>query len=110
MGFLRQPILRICRRKAATGDVGVSQLRFAANTTHNLRMRCGDYSFIWQAPDWPHWRYDLAGLAVPLAQVSQAQGRLLGRLADVGLGLRDEARSEERRVGKECRSRWSPYH
>ena len=21
-----------------------------------------------------------------------------------------EARSEERRVGKECRSRWSPYH
>src|SRR2546427_3672744 len=23
---------------------------------------------------------------------------------------RDLARSEERRVGKECRSRWSPYH
>ena len=23
---------------------------------------------------------------------------------------RDEQRSEERRVGKECRSRWSPYH
>ena len=23
---------------------------------------------------------------------------------------RDEERSEERRVGKECRSRWSPYH
>ena len=22
----------------------------------------------------------------------------------------DHARSEERRVGKECRSRWSPYH
>src|SRR3712207_9589886 len=22
----------------------------------------------------------------------------------------DEGRSEERRVGKECRSRWSPYH
>ena len=21
-----------------------------------------------------------------------------------------ESRSEERRVGKECRSRWSPYH
>ena len=36
---------------------------------------------------------------------------------DAGLGrgiqvdLRDPAsRSEERRVGKECRSRWSPYH
>ena len=23
---------------------------------------------------------------------------------------RDNVRSEERRVGKECRSRWSPYH
>ena len=22
----------------------------------------------------------------------------------------EELRSEERRVGKECRSRWSPYH
>src|SRR5260221_9927127 len=25
-------------------------------------------------------------------------------------GLQREFRSEERRVGKECRSRWSPYH
>ena len=24
--------------------------------------------------------------------------------------VRKQARSEERRVGKECRSRWSPYH
>src|SRR3712207_9416006 len=27
-----------------------------------------------------------------------------------GLGLDGCPRSEERRVGKECRSRWSPYH
>ena len=26
------------------------------------------------------------------------------------LGKTINARSEERRVGKECRSRWSPYH
>src|SRR4051812_49713893 len=25
-------------------------------------------------------------------------------------GSRTHSRSEERRVGKECRSRWSPYH
>ena len=25
-------------------------------------------------------------------------------------GKRPHLRSEERRVGKECRSRWSPYH
>ena len=24
--------------------------------------------------------------------------------------LEEKVRSEERRVGKECRSRWSPYH
>ena len=24
--------------------------------------------------------------------------------------VKDHRRSEERRVGKECRSRWSPYH
>ena len=30
---------------------------------------------------------------------------------DVDLSLNwKENRSEERRVGKECRSRWSPYH
>ena len=30
-----------------------------------------------------------------------------GMGAGLGTGF---ARSEERRVGKECRSRWSPYH
>ena len=28
----------------------------------------------------------------------------------VALIVQEEMRSEERRVGKECRSRWSPYH
>ena len=28
----------------------------------------------------------------------------------LGVGGAAYARSEERRVGKECRSRWSPYH
>src|SRR5206468_6641397 len=31
-------------------------------------------------------------------------------LYDAGLDRIDADRSEERRVGKECRSRWSPYH
>ena len=26
------------------------------------------------------------------------------------MGVSKKIRSEERRVGKECRSRWSPYH
>src|SRR5256886_8910052 len=31
-------------------------------------------------------------------------------LVGAGLLVRSFLRSEERRVGKECRSRWSPYH
>ena len=34
---------------------------------------------------------------------------LLGLDGEASLGGKDD-RSEERRVGKECRSRWSPYH
>ena len=43
-----------------------------------------------------------------------ALGGGLGQLEHLGaLGViskSEGARSEERRVGKECRSRWSPYH
>lgn len=58
---------------------------------HNLRMNSGDSKYIWQASDWPAWRFDLAALAAPLAEVSRVQGMLMGRLADVGLTLRDQA-------------------
>nr|WP_310136502.1 Fic family protein [Burkholderia ambifaria] len=51
----------------------------------------GDYTFIWEAADWPAWRFDLPALATSLADVSRAQGMLAGRLADIGLALRDEA-------------------
>lgn len=52
-------------------------------------MNSGDPTYIWQAGDWPTWRFDLAALAQPLADVSRAQGLLMGRLADVGMVLRD---------------------
>ena len=29
---------------------------------------------------------------------------------NVNMAVMNSSRSEERRVGKECRSRWSPYH
>jgi len=54
-------------------------------------MKRGEYLYIWQSRDWPNWRYDLAALAEPLARVSRAQGMLIGRLADVGMALRDQA-------------------
>ncbi|QBC31269.1 hypothetical protein DRB87_07735 [Pandoraea sp. XY-2] len=54
-------------------------------------MKSGDYTYIWQADDGPSWRYDLASMAPSLADVSRAQGLLMGRLADVGMTLRDQA-------------------
>ena len=36
--------------------------------------------------------------------------RNLDILVEEGALRKVEVRSEERRVGKECRSRWSPYH
>lgn len=57
----------------------------------NLRMNSGEKLYIWQAADWPNWRYDLSSLVPALAEVNRAQGLLLGRLADVGLALRDQA-------------------
>ncbi|MGF1613186.1 MAG: Fic family protein [Gammaproteobacteria bacterium] len=54
-------------------------------------MNSGDYKYIWQSNDWPNWHFDLAALAGPMAEVSRAQGLLMGRLADVGMGLRDQA-------------------
>ena len=53
-----------------------------------------------------------AELAVRLVNTAGAGGEDGDRLANLD-GLRAlvaDRRSEERRVGKECRSRWSPYH
>src|SRR2546429_8949896 len=39
----------------------------------------------------------------------ESESRIGVELSSFGSKTREE-RSEERRVGKECRSRWSPYH
>ena len=47
-----------------------------------------------------------------VAILTDADGAKLAAdlLADSEVALVVAVRSEERRVGKECRSRWSPYH
>src|SRR3989449_11764230 len=53
----------------------------------------------------PATLYDIARYEIkPL--IARVPG--VGRVEGQGSGVRE--RSEERRVGKECRSRWSPYH
>src|SRR2546427_13046662 len=55
------------------------------------------------APRRPLGDLDFEGRRMPFAEGGRA-GERDPRLAG------ERARSEERRVGKECRSRWSPYH
>ena len=47
-----------------------------------------------------------------LREANNVSQKELSNLLEVAPGLIGsiESRSEERRVGKECRSRWSPYH
>src|SRR5256885_7196918 len=90
-----------------------------------LLIREGSWFFFFQAEDGIR-DYKVTGVqtcALPI--YSRAIGPLhrttiVGRGADIkrwisAIETRDQSateaqRSEERRVGKECRSRWSPYH
>ena len=63
-------------------------------------------------PEEEHWlKKDLKPLASFAKQYSQQQAKSVV-VVQRALALEDfeTTRSEERRVGKECRSRWSPYH
>ena len=56
-------------------------------------------------------RLGLCALAAAHVMHSQmAQVSLMCAALVFGLHALARSRSEERRVGKECRSRWSPYH
>src|ERR1051326_786586 len=77
-------------------------------------------------PPWPDFLARLTRL--PVASIALIRGRATGNgseitlACDMSFASREKAiisqwevgvgmvRSEERRVGKECRSRWSPYH
>src|SRR2546426_10875741 len=65
----------------------------------------GMYSFLQAGFDPDYWSYGVG--RVLRALIMQELIRRGVRVYDF---LGGEDRSEERRVGKECRSRWSPYH
>ena len=56
--------------------------------------------------------FQTMGLSITFLTVPVAVGAIIlgpkgGAICGLAFGI---TRSEERRVGKECRSRWSPYH
>src|SRR5688572_33081219 len=51
-----------------------------------------------------------SGEALSLGHLARSAGIDKSQMSRVVSGLAKRRRSEERRVGKECRSRWAPYH
>src|SRR2546429_4405249 len=68
--------------------------------------------YLW-SPDFMEWygrlNYLKGGLTFADMVTTVSPTHAFELLTDVG-GFGLQHRSEERRVGKECRSRWSPYH
>ena len=53
----------------------------------------------------------IATVTTQIEEVLRPFAAVVARLDTIpGISRRVAVRSEERRVGKECRSRWSPYH
>src|SRR3712207_3202986 len=68
------------------------------------------YNLLKLEENYPHTKLQASGEAVGLPE-GQMGNSEVGHL-NIGAGrvVYQPLRSEERRVGKECRSRWSPYH
>ena len=56
------------------------------------------------------WEDTAANLRTAGRMVAEADADLVILPEMFATGFVTDPRSEERRVGKECRSRWSPYH
>src|SRR3712207_8307907 len=66
---------------------------------------------------WRDWSSDVCSSDLPEHQAALLVDDRVAPVADLrdvrveaGADRLGDLRSEERRVGKECRSRWSPYH
>ena len=75
----------------------IQDLLVAANT-ECVDLDCGD------------WLLTYTDIQDLMVQVDQNGRRLDSLISNVPATVVSARRSEERRVGKECRSRWSPYH
>ena len=48
-------------------------------------------AYIYQQPDWPHFKWDSNAIIQPLAAVRHLQGKLTGKMEALGFKLRNEA-------------------
>ena len=97
--------------KALIQRVSQAEVRIAGQVTG--RIGAGLLVFICAEPqDTPATGERLLAKILKLRIFADGQGKMNRSVQDAagGLLIVSQLRSEERRVGKECRSRWSPYH
>ena len=49
--------------------------------------------YIWQFKNWHDFKYDIAAVLKPLGELRVAQGKLLGRVAELDIGLSADAQT-----------------
>src|SRR5471032_1456504 len=97
-------------------QIEVFEINKVARSLYSCQINLDFYFFFFQAEDVIRDR-DVTGVQTCALPIYPCRGnRHPGGRAEAGRRSRSAAkrgnpvRSEERRVGKECRSRWSPYH
>src|SRR5207248_7774105 len=88
-------------------EINHSFLFFFFSSRRRHTRSYGDWSSDVCSSDLPHGSCPSCGTAIPGRWAPEFDGQIT---AHPFLPRRASRRSEERRVGKECRSRWSPYH
>src|SRR5574340_1595369 len=89
----------VLRGDLPSGTENAGEFRYANELVAFLRQETGDWFHI-EVAAYPEFH----------PQAPSAQADLANFKRKVTAGADAAIRSEERRVGKECRSRWSPYH
>src|SRR5215813_8231282 len=107
----QQRRLRLPNRRHLNVHAGISVIQEAAERA-TIRRAAAAIFFFKQKTAYEmrtDWSSDVCSSDLPVPATPST--RRLARELGVNLNaVNGSGRSEERRVGKECRSRWSPYH
>src|SRR3712207_9501182 len=85
-------------------------LEHATHGKHLLTRLSGDLTLHTHLRMDGSWTVTRPGRRLPVRLMPDVRVVLAVDSGATAYGLELPVRSEERRVGKECRSRWSPYH
>ena len=92
-------------------EIRLTTGRFAPQAGGSVLVECGDTAVLVTATrSKGRDGIDFLPLICDYEERLYAAGRIPGSYMRREARPPERARSEERRVGKECRSRWSPYH